>query len=132
MYDYNDNKTLLFYSLFSLVVLSTVGFLFWFFPTYNVWQKELSGKADLRQAEWSKQIAVQEAEARLQSAKLDAQSEIERAKGVKEANVIIAESLRGNEEYLRYLWIDKIAQANQQVIYVPTEAGLPILEAGKR
>lgn len=36
-----------------------------------------------------------------------------------------------NEGYLRYLWIDKLGAGNQ-VIYVPTEAGLPILEAGKR
>lgn len=100
-------------------------------PLYNVWSKELKGKAELREAEWSRQIAIQEAQARKESAVLDAQAEIERAKGVREANEIIAGSLKGNEEYLRYLWIDRVAGSNN-VIYVPTEASLPILEAGLR
>jgi regulator of protease activity HflC (stomatin/prohibitin superfamily) len=91
----------------------------------------LNGKAQLREAEWSRQVAVEEARARQESAKLDAQAEIERAKGVREANEIIASSLEGNEEYLRYLWIDRVA-GSENVIYVPTEASLPILEAGHR
>ena len=68
---------------------------------------------------------------KLEAAKLKAQSEIERAKGVAEANKIIGNSLKGNESYLRYLWIQNIDNPNE-TIYVPTEAGLPILEAGKR
>lgn len=96
-------------------------------PVYRVWSKGLSGKAQLKEAEWNRQIAIQEAEARLQSAKLDAQSEIERAKGVAESNQIIAQGLKGNEEYLRYLWIQTLN--GNEVIYVPTEANLPILEA---
>ena len=100
-------------------------------PLYNVWSKELAGKAQLKEAEWNRQIAVQEAQARKESAILDAQAEIERAKGVREANEIIAGSLKGNEEYLRYLWIDRVA-GSENVIYVPTEASLPILEAGLR
>jgi hypothetical protein len=60
-----------------------------------------------------------------------ANAEIARAKGVAEANQIIADSLKNNEAYLRYLWIDKLSD-NQNVIYVPTEAGLPLLEAGRR
>jgi regulator of protease activity HflC (stomatin/prohibitin superfamily) len=97
----------------------------------RVYTKELNGKAQLREAEWSRQVAVEEARARQESAKLDAQAEIERAKGVREANEIIASSLEGNEEYLRYLWIDRVA-GSENVIYVPTEASLPILEAGHR
>jgi hypothetical protein len=102
---------------------------FWFFPIYNVWTKEMDGKAQLREAEWSKQIAVESAKAKKESATLEAGAEIERAKGVAEANRIVADSLKDNEAYLRYLWIDKLSD-NQNVIYVPTEAGLPILEAG--
>ena len=47
------------------------------------------------------------------------------------ANEIIGGSLKGNEEYLRYLWIDNLEKGNNSVIYVPTEAGLPILEANR-
>jgi regulator of protease activity HflC (stomatin/prohibitin superfamily) len=99
----------------------------------NVYTKELKGKAQLREAEWSRQIAVEEAKALKESATLRAEAEVERAKGVAQANAIISDSLKGNEEYLRYLWIDQLANGQAgQVIYVPTEAGLPILEAGKR
>jgi hypothetical protein len=51
---------------------------------------------------------------------------------VAEANRIIGESLKGNESYLRYLWIQNLESGSNSVVYVPTEAGLPILEAGKR
>jgi hypothetical protein len=36
------------------------------------------------------------------------------------------------EGCLRYLWINTLGENGQDVIYVPTEAGTPILEAGKR
>ena len=71
-----------------------------------------------------------------ESAKHLARAEVERAKGVAEANKIIGEGLKGNEEYLRYLWIMSLehvaASSNgSTVVYVPTEANLPILEAGR-
>ena len=100
-------------------------------PRYNVWQQEMSGKAEFAKAEQNRRIKVEEAKANLESQKLNAQAEVERAKGVAEANVIISDGLKGNEEYLRYLWIQGLQTNQMQVIYVPTEAGLPILEAGK-
>lgn len=102
----------------------------------NVKKAELEalGKAQLLQAESSKKIAIEDARAKLESAKLLSDAEIERARGVAEANAIIGDSLKGNEAYLRYLYLNNLAEAekNNTVIYVPTEAGLPILEAGKR
>lgn len=89
-----------------------------------------TGRAALAEATWSRKIAVEEAKAKLESERLNAQSEVERAKGVAQANEIIGNSLKGNDEYLRYLWISKVEEGqNRQVIYVPTEAGLPILES---
>jgi regulator of protease activity HflC (stomatin/prohibitin superfamily) len=87
----------------------------------------------LAQAEYSRRIAVAEAQAKKDSAKLLAEAEVERAQGVAKANKIIGDSLKGNEAYLRYLWIDGLKESSKQgeVIYVPTEAGLPILEAGR-
>lgn len=104
------------------------------------WQGEIKktelkakGEAELLEAESSKKIAVESAKAQLESAKLLAQAEIERAKGVAEANKIVGKSLEGNEAYLKYLYIEGLKQKdNVTTIYVPTEAGLPILEAGKR
>lgn len=99
-------------------------------PQYSVWQKGLAGKAELKQAEWNRQIAIKEAEAELQSAKLKAKSEVERARGVAEANRIIGDSLKDNDAYLRYLWIQGVhTDEHKTVVYVPTEAQLPILEA---
>jgi prohibitin 1 len=65
----------------------------------------------------------------LQKAERDAEIEIARAKGAAEANRIIANSI--TEDYIRYLWVQGLNDGNSEVIYVPTEANLPILEAGK-
>ena len=51
-------------------------------PIYNVWEKELKGKAELKQAEWNKKVQIEDAIGKEQSAKHLAQAEIERAKGV--------------------------------------------------
>lgn len=102
-------------------------------PVYNVWEQGLAGEAELKRAEQNRQITIQEAKAKREAAVELAQAEVERAKGVAEANRIVADGLKGHEEYLRYLWIDKVAgNAAKEVIYVPTETNLPILEAGKR
>ncbi len=106
---------------------------FWMFgyPKYRVWQQGLEGEAELKRAEQNRKIAVQEAEAKKEAAKSLADAEVIRAEGVAKANEIIGGSLKGNEEYLRYLWIDNLEKNQNAVIYVPTEAGLPILEAGR-
>ena len=100
-------------------------------PQYGVWQHGLEGQAELAKADYSKKVAVQEAQAKLDSSTLLAQAEVERAKGVAQANSIIGNSLKNNEAYLRYLWITDVAGSNvdKSVVYVPTEANLPILEA---
>ena len=97
------------------------------------WIASQDGKAELAQAEQNRQIAITEAKAKQESAVLLAQAEVERAKGVAQANQIIGESLKENEDYLRYLWITDVAGANidKTVVYIPTEANLPILEASR-
>lgn len=112
-----------------LMLISLIVLLLVFVPKYRVWQKELRGKADLKEAEWNRQIKVQEAKALMESAEYAATAEITRAKGVAAANEIIGQSLNNNEAYLRYLWINGLQTNEMQVIYVPTEANLPILEA---
>lgn len=99
-------------------------------PVYNVWQKRLDGEAQLAEAESSRRIKIEEAKAAHLSADELAKAEVARAKGVAEANKIIGDSLRGNDAYLRYLWITSLTNdRGKEVIYVPTEANLPILEA---
>lgn len=121
---------LILYALIGVIGLTTLGM--WGCPRYDVYNREMTGKAELAQATSNRQIKVNEAMASEEAAKHLAQAEIERAKGVAEANRIIGDSLKGNEDYLRYLWIHNLAEAEQKgasVIYVPTEANLPIMEA---
>lgn len=100
-------------------------------PIYKVWQQEMTGKAELSRAEQNRQIRIQEAKAKKEAAVFEAEAEVERAKGVAAANKIIGASLSENENYLRYLWIQSLYEGNSDVIYVPTEANLPILEANR-
>lgn len=102
------------------------------YRVYGVWSAEKIGEAELAQAEQNRQISVLEAQAKLDSADLLSKAEVARARGVAEANEIIADGLGGPEGYLRYLYIQEVANNDNQVIYLPTEAGVPILEAGKR
>lgn len=126
--------------MYTSTVSITVGFLsvfalsLWGCPRYDVYSQMMKGEAQLAHAEFSKKVQVQDALGKLEAAKSLADAEIARARGVAEANKIIGNSLKGNEEYLHYLWIHNLDQAEKtgQVIYVPTEANIPILEAGKR
>ena len=117
--------------ILGFVVLGGIGGGCWALPQYGIYSQRLAGQAKLQEAESSRQIAVEEAKAKMEAAKMLAQAEVERAKGVAEANKIIGDSLAGNDDYLRYLWIQGLNDGSSEVIYVPTEANLPILEAGR-
>jgi hypothetical protein len=99
--------------------------------SYDIWAQRKQGEAEFAHAESHRQIKTLEAKAALESAKFLAEAEIVRAHGVAKANQIIGDSLKGNEGYLRYLWIQSLEHKAKEVIYVPTEANLPILEAGR-
>ena len=92
-------------------------------------EAESSKKAMIEEAKAKNEAATLEAETKVTIAKAEAQAEIERAKGVAEANKIIGESLKGNDEYLKYLMVQGLNEGKGERIYIPTEAGLPILEA---
>lgn len=94
-------------------------------------QAEHEKKAMIEQAKAENESATLQAEAKIKIAKAEAQAEIERARGVAEANKIIGESLKDNDEYLKYLMIQGLNEGQGERIYIPTEAGLPILEAGR-
>ncbi|SRR5690554_50735 len=142
-----------FLSFLLIIFVLLVLLAFWAWPKYRVYKLELDGIAALKEAEWSKQILIEEAKAKEQAAlmqakakvtlaeaegkaqvvraKAEGEADIERAKAAAEANRIIGESLKNNEQYLRYIWIKGLHEGNGERIYIPTEAGLPILEAGK-
>lgn len=113
----------------AIVLVCVIG-LFIAVPYYNVWQQEMSGRAEFAKAEQNRKIKIEEAKANLEAEKLNAQAEIERAKGAAEAIRIENGSL--TPAYIQYLWVRQQANLNDKtVIYVPTETNLPILEANR-
>ena len=116
-----------------LIGVASVGGCMYGYPRYQVYEQNLAGQALLAHAQSAKEVAVAEARAKMESASLLAEAEVKRAEGVAKANKIIGDSLRENEAYLRYLWIQEVAgnQSGKTVVYIPTEANLPILEANR-
>lgn len=128
---YNESVT--YHSGFYWLAVGTVLFLISAFmfgcPSYNVWEQEMSGKAELAKAEQNRQIKIEEAKANLEAEKLNAQAEVERAKGAAEA--IAIENGAITPTYIQYLWVRQQSNVPDKVVYIPTEANLPILEAKK-
>jgi regulator of protease activity HflC (stomatin/prohibitin superfamily) len=116
-------------ALLAVGVVVIGGLIFIGGPQYNVWQQSLAGKAELNKAEYTRQVAVLEAQAKKDSAQQLADAEIIRATGVAKANQIIGDSLKDNREYLQYLYITGLeegANKGNVTIYVPTEGGMPV------
>lgn len=91
----------------------------------------VSPQLNLYKANTEREIEVREAKAHRDAAVLLAEAEVNRAKGVAAANELIAESI--TEEYIRWLYVDQMDQlGDHSVIYIPTEGGIPILEAGRQ
>lgn len=120
-------------SLVSVILLLTIAGCLFGWPHYGVFTQRKEGEAQLAHAQASKEVAVAEAKAKMESADYLAQAEVKRAEGVAKANKIIGDSLKGNTDYLKYLWITELAgrDINKTVIYIPTEANLPVLEASR-
>jgi len=110
-------------ALASMIVLAVV-MVGW--PLYTVWTAEQSGRATLARAEQTRQTLVIQAQAEKDSAILRAQ-----------AISIVGEASQKYPEYRQQEFIGAFAEALKegkidQIVYVPTEAMIPILEAGKR
>ena len=104
-------------------------------PTYNVWQQEMVGKAEMAKAEQNRKILIEEAKARLEAEKLNAQAEVERAKGMAQAMQIENGTL--NSVYNQYLFIrtlEKLADKGNlpQIIYMPSEGLLPVMDVSQK
>ena len=116
-------------ALVAVCVFVVGGIIFVGGPIYGVWQQSLAGKAELQKAEYTRQVAVLEAQAKKDSAQQLADAEIIRATGVAKANQIIGNSLKDNREYLQYLYITGLEDGSKNgnvTIYVPTEGGMPV------
>lgn len=118
-----------FFGVILLVVLMAFGM--WGCPKYRVYSQRMEGRAELERAEQNRQIKVNEAQALYDAAKYRAKADSIRAEGTASANRIINQSL--TEEYIRWYFVEGLntsaESGNLQIIYVPTEANVPITEA---
>lgn len=114
----------------SLLIIGVVSGAMYGLPKYRVWRAEQNGKAQFAEAEQNRRIKIEEAKANLEAEKLNALAEIERAKGAAEAIKIENGSL--TPAYIQYLWVRQQGNlSDKTVVYIPTEANLPILEANR-
>lgn len=116
-------------------IIFGIGYLWYLAKSVQVWSAQMDGEAVLAEAKYSRQVRVQEAEAKKAAAELEGQAELIRANYSAQANKALTDGLGGPEGYLRYLYIRMLEEQkgdSKQIIYIPTEAGMPILEAGKR
>lgn len=90
------------------------------YPEYKVWEQSKAGEAALAKATQDRQIKVQEAEAEQEAASKQA-----------EANRILGESIRQYPESMEQKWVEAIEKTSNQVIYLPTEASVPITESAR-
>lgn len=116
-------------ALFIIIILwSLIGY-----PRWKIWASRLSGEADLQQAHREQQIQSAKAQGRLDAAELNKKAAIIEASAVSEQIKAIGDELKDHDLFLKWQWIKMMEEKpDSSVIYVPTEAGLPILEAGKR
>ena len=101
-----------------ILILVTVGYRY-----YSVWSMEMQGKAKLAEATQSRQIQVEQAKAEKEAAVLRA-----------EAIAIVGEAAKNFPEYRQQEFIGAFAEALkegniEQIMYIPTEAGIPLTEA---
>ena len=116
--------------IFVLLGLIVLGM--WGCPRYNVYSSRKDGESKLAEAMYSRQVAVAEARAKMEAAALLADADTLRAVGISRSNQIIGSSLKGNESYLLWLFIDQLKETKDQIIYIPSgNMGMPILEAGR-
>lgn len=121
----NSNATLVAITSVLVGVFVLTGLLFGV-PVYRVWAANYNGKAILVKAEQTRQVLVTQANAELEASKARAQ-----------AIAIVGEAAQKYPEYRQQEFMGAFAEALRegnmnQIIYVPTEANIPVMEAGRR
>lgn len=122
--------TLMHYAIYGAALI-----LFWVlfgYPHWRVWASHQSGLADLQKAKNEQQIQIAQAQSRLDAAELNKKAAIIEAQAVAAQITEIGQQLTEHGLYLRWQWIKMMEERpDASVIYVPTEANLPILEASR-
>lgn len=104
---------------------------------YKIWGVEMAGKALEIEREYQGRAILAEAEHARQSRVMAARAEEEAAQHTANAIKIVGEMAQKYPEYRQQEFFMGLSDALtsgdiDQIIYLPTEAGLPITEAGAR
>lgn len=107
--------------LFLVLVVAAFAFIG---PQYRVWQQGMEGEAKLMRAKQERQILVTQAQAEKDAAQLRA-----------DAIAIMGGAAQKFPEYRQQEFMASFGEALRegnisQIVYVPTEANIPIMEAG--
>jgi hypothetical protein len=106
------------------IIALIIPLLFFGLPVWHVWKSEKSGQALFAQSESGRRVLVSQAEAERDAAKLRA-----------EAIAIVGKAAKEFPEYRQQEFIgafsDAMKECHPTIIYVPTEAGIPIVDAGR-
>lgn len=113
--------------LITVVVLLLIVGGCWGIPHWRVFANRLEGEAEFARAEQNRRIKIEEAKANLEAERMNAEAEVERAKGA--AKAIEIENGKLTSTYIQYLWVRQQSGCNNKIIYIPTEACMPIMEA---
>lgn len=89
---------------FAVVILAIIAFVAWAVPVYAAWTTRIAADADNA-------------------------AEVTRAIGVAKANRVIGDSLKGQGEYLRYLWIQRLSSEDKATFYIPTDGMYPMFDS---
>lgn len=109
--------------LLAAVAFSLLCIAMWGIPQYKVYSQELRGQAALAEARQERQILVEQASAEVAAAE-------QRAEAIR----IVGQASKDFPEYRAQEFIGAFGEALKRgdidkVIYVPTEANIPIIEA---
>lgn len=116
----------------AVIVVIVVGLILAFravMPQLNLYRANTEKQAVIAEQKAESEAAEFRARSEVIQAQALADAEVIRAGGIAEANRIIAESI--TPEYVDYLFVRALETTDNQVIYVATEAGLPVLEASR-
>ena len=94
-------------------------------PPYRVWNSDMTGRAKLAESENARKVLIEQARAEQEAAKMRA-----------EAIAIVGKAAKEYPEYRQQEFLGAFAEALKegnisQIMYVPTEANIPITEASR-
>lgn len=124
MFKIEPKKVLLLILLYSPIA-AAIASIAWGIPRYKVYVQRMEGEAILAKSEHQKRVLVEQARAEMEAAKLRSQ-----------AIEIVGEASKKYPEYRLQEFIGAFAEALKegnidQIIYVPTEANVPIIEKAR-